>query len=59
MTEQTISEEIPQINLSDPKQLADFARYVVNFYDDFIYVIVLILRFKVMELFLDLAISQK
>lgn len=28
MTEQTISEEIPQINLSDPKQLADFARYV-------------------------------
>lgn len=26
MTEQTISEEIPQINLSDPKQLADFAR---------------------------------
>lgn len=28
MTEQTISDEIPQINLSDPKQLADFARYV-------------------------------
>ncbi|XP_025409722.1 transcriptional repressor protein YY1-like isoform X3 [Sipha flava] len=28
MTEQTISEEIPQINLSDPKQLADFARYL-------------------------------
>ncbi|CAH1738602.1 transcriptional repressor protein YY1-like isoform X1 [Aphis gossypii] len=26
MTEQTISEEIPQINLSDPKQLSDFAR---------------------------------
>lgn len=27
MTEQTITEEIPQINLSDSKQLADFARY--------------------------------
>ncbi|VVC43084.1 Zinc finger C2H2-type [Cinara cedri] len=26
MTEQTISEDIPQINLSDTKQLADFAR---------------------------------
>ncbi|XP_050443829.1 transcriptional repressor protein YY1-like isoform X2 [Adelges cooleyi] len=26
MTEQTVTEEIPQINLSDPKQLADFAR---------------------------------
>ncbi|KAL4131764.1 hypothetical protein QTP88_009031 [Uroleucon formosanum] len=26
MTEQTISEEIPQINLSDPKQLSDFTR---------------------------------